>query len=86
VDEFHLRAREATLEPAGRTGSEAGMRLLDVGCSIGVSACHLAAEHGCHVTGIDLTSDYIEVTNALAEWTRLTSRKVSISPGQNMCR
>lgn len=74
VDEFHIRGREATLELAGRAGIEAGMRVLDVGCGIGGSARHLAMEHGCHVTGIDLTRDYIEVATALAERTGLAER------------
>lgn len=74
VDEFHIRGREATLELAGRTDIEAGMRVLDVGCGIGGSARHLAAELGCHVTGIDLTRDYIETATALAQRTGMANR------------
>jgi ubiquinone/menaquinone biosynthesis C-methylase UbiE len=74
VDEFHIRGLEATRELAARTGIDAGMRVLDVGCGIGGSARHLAAERGCHVTGIDLTRDYIEVATALAERTGLANR------------
>ena len=76
VDEFHIRGREATLELAGRVNIEAGIRVLDVGCGIGGSARHLAAEYGCHVTGIDLTREYIEVATALAERTGLARRVV----------
>jgi ubiquinone/menaquinone biosynthesis C-methylase UbiE len=50
------------------------MRVLDVGCGIGGSARHLAAERGCHVTGIDLTRDYVEVAAALAQRTCLADR------------
>jgi ubiquinone/menaquinone biosynthesis C-methylase UbiE len=74
VDEFHIRGREATLELAGRADIETGMRVLDVGCGIGGSARHLAAERGCHVTGIDLTRDYIEVATALAQRTGMANR------------
>ena len=74
VDEFHIRGLEATRELAGRTGIDAGMHVLDVGCGIGGSARHLAAERGCHVTGIDLTRDYIEVATVLAELTGLANR------------
>jgi ubiquinone/menaquinone biosynthesis C-methylase UbiE len=74
VDEFHIRGIEATRELAARTGIDAGMRVLDVGCGIGGSARHLAAERGCHVTGIDLTRDYIEAATALAERTGLAKR------------
>jgi len=74
VDEFHIRGREATLELAGRASIEAGMRVLDVGCGIGGSARLLAAEHDCHVSGIDLTREYIEVATTLAERTGLAQR------------
>jgi len=74
VDEFHIRGREATLELAGRADIGTGMRVLDVGCGIGGSARHLAAERGCHVTGIDLTREYVEVAAALAERTGLVQR------------
>ncbi len=74
VDEFHIRGREATVELAGRVNIEAGMRVLDVGCGIGGSARHLAAERGCHVTGIDLTRDFIEVATALAQRTGMANK------------
>ena len=74
MDEFHIRGREATLELAGRMNIEAGMRVLDVGCGIGGSARHLASESGCHVTGIDLTRDYVEVATALAARTGLAQQ------------
>jgi ubiquinone/menaquinone biosynthesis C-methylase UbiE len=74
VDEFHIRGREATLELASRADIEAGMRVLDVGCGIGGSARHLAAEWDCHVTGIDLTREYIEVATALAQRTAMANR------------
>ena len=103
VDEFHTRGREPTLVLAARAGIESSMRVLDVGCGIGGSARHLAREHGCHVTGIDLNRDHIGVATALVAWSApawrcgshftmaappncLASRKVSISPGPDMCR
>ncbi|MGD8874285.1 MAG: methyltransferase domain-containing protein, partial [Gammaproteobacteria bacterium] len=57
-----------------RANIEAGMHVLDVGCGIGGSARHLAAERGCHVTGIDLTRDYIEVATALTQRTGMANR------------
>jgi len=41
--------------------------VLDVGCGLGGSARYLAAEHQCQVTGIDLTQEYVNVANALAD-------------------
>jgi len=66
VDEFHIRGRQATLELAGLAALSEEERVLDVGSGIGGSARHLAAEHGCSVTGIDLTADYCEVATMLS--------------------
>jgi len=67
VDEFHIRGREATLELARRAPLTAGQRVLDVGSGLGGSARHLAVEHLCKVVGIDLTQEYVDVANALAD-------------------
>jgi 2-polyprenyl-3-methyl-5-hydroxy-6-metoxy-1,4-benzoquinol methylase len=64
VDEFHVRGREATVELAHRASLWPGSRVLDFGCGLGGSARYLAAEHQCHVTGIDLTQEYVDVANA----------------------
>lgn len=74
VDEFHVRGREATVELAGRGSLRPGARVLDVGCGLGGSARYLAVEHGCQVTGIDLTEEYVEVANALARMVGLSDR------------
>jgi ubiquinone/menaquinone biosynthesis C-methylase UbiE len=66
VDEFHIGGRPATVEFAGQFGVRSGMRLLDVGCGLGGAARYFALEHGCHVTGIDLSGEYVGVANALA--------------------
>lgn len=65
VDEFHIRGREATVELADRADIKPGMRALDVGCGLGGSARYLAAERGCHATGIDLTQEYVDAASAL---------------------
>src|ERR1700739_4469978 len=74
VDEFHVRGREATIELAGRAALEPGSRVLDVGCGLGGSARYLAAAHGCQVTGIDLTQEYVDVANALAGMVGLSDK------------
>lgn len=71
VDEFHIRGREATVELARRASLKPGLRVLDVGCGLGGSARHLASEHRCRVTGIDLTKEYVDVANALADLVRI---------------
>ncbi|MCP4318885.1 MAG: methyltransferase domain-containing protein [Hyphomicrobiales bacterium] len=71
VDEFHTAGRETTLMALDDSGIEAGMRVLDAGCGIGGTARHLAQERGCRVTGIDLTSGYVEVARELTRRTGL---------------
>jgi ubiquinone/menaquinone biosynthesis C-methylase UbiE len=65
VDEFHTAGRLSTLKALEITPIEAGMHVLDAGCGIGGSARHLAKEHACRVTGIDLTSEYVDVARLL---------------------
>ncbi len=65
VDEFHTAGRKATLTALAMTALKAGMHVLDAGCGIGGTARCLAAEHGCRVTGIDLTPEYVAVARML---------------------
>lgn len=71
VDHFHTRGREATLELARRAGIARGARVVDVGGGIGGAARLLAAEHGCRVTVLDLTTDYCRVGEELTRRTGL---------------
>ena len=66
VDEFHIGGRQATVAFAEQFGPHPGMRLLDIGCGLGGAARYFAHEHGCQVTGIDLSGEYVAVANALA--------------------
>jgi SAM-dependent methyltransferase len=71
VDEFHVGGLEATQELAKHMELRAGLRLLDVGCGIGGPARYFAAEHGCRVTGIDLTEEFVRVACSLTTRTKL---------------
>jgi ubiquinone/menaquinone biosynthesis C-methylase UbiE len=66
VDEFHVGGRQATSAFAQQFEPRRGMRLLDVGCGLGGAARYFAHEHGCQVSGIDLSGEYVAVANALA--------------------
>lgn len=66
VDEFHVGGRQATMAFAEQFGLRPGMRLLDIGCGLGGAARYFAHEHGCRVSGIDLSEEYVNVANALA--------------------
>ncbi|MGF6229593.1 SAM-dependent methyltransferase [Inquilinus ginsengisoli] len=65
ADEFHLGGLAATAELATDLGLGPDTHLLDVGCGVGGPARHLAAAHGCRVTGIDLTAEFVEAAKAL---------------------
>jgi ubiquinone/menaquinone biosynthesis C-methylase UbiE len=80
VDEFHIGGRAATKELAQQLALSASDRVLDIGCGLGGPARQIAAQYGCHVTGIDLTRDYVEAGNVLSGWLRLEER-VSLQHG-----
>ena len=71
VDEFHVGGRPATTELVAHLGATSDSRLLDVGCGIGGTARFMASTTGSHVTGIDLTPEYIDVARTLSAWTSL---------------
>jgi ubiquinone/menaquinone biosynthesis C-methylase UbiE len=66
VDEFHIGGREATEAVAAQMHLHPGMRLLDIGSGIGGPARYFASAHGCHVTGIDLTPEYVRTAQTLS--------------------
>ena len=71
ADEFHVGGLEATQELARQMELRAGLRMLDVGSGLGGPARYFAAEHGCAVTGIDLTEEFVRVARSLTTRTRL---------------
>ncbi|MEP0323094.1 class I SAM-dependent methyltransferase [Bauldia litoralis] len=72
ADEFHLGWRPATVAFATALGFPRGAHVLDIGAGIGGPARHFAEGHGVRVTGIDLSSDYVEAANALTRRCGLT--------------
>jgi SAM-dependent methyltransferase len=74
VDEFHIGGRKATAEFMEKLGLRPEMRVLDVGSGLGGPARFVANTYGCHVTGIDLTPEYVEVAKALARRVGLDKR------------
>jgi len=71
VDEFHIGGAQATEAFAAKLPFEAGHRLLDVGCGLGGPARFFARRFDAHVTGIDLTPEYVEVAERLSALTGL---------------
>ncbi|WP_148360408.1 class I SAM-dependent methyltransferase, partial [Acidisphaera rubrifaciens] len=67
VDEFHIGGRAATQALAAQLALRPDMHLLDVGCGPGGASRYFAQTHGCRVTGIDLTEDYVRVAELLSQ-------------------
>ena len=67
VDEFHIGGREATVEIAEAMDLAPAMHLLDVGCGIGGPARFLAEHYRAHVTGIDLTPEFVSAAESLTK-------------------
>jgi ubiquinone/menaquinone biosynthesis C-methylase UbiE len=69
VDEFHIGGGSATEAFANKLNFKGSDRLLDVGCGLGGPARYFANRFGAHVTGIDLTPEFIEVATELSRRT-----------------
>jgi SAM-dependent methyltransferase len=67
VDEFHIRGREATVELGKQLNLEASKHVLDVGSGIGGASRYLASVYRCQVTGLDLSEEYCQVAQMLAD-------------------
>lgn len=74
VDQLHLGGRGASRALAALGGLRSEERVLDVGCGTGGASRLLAAEFGCEVVGVDITTSFIEVAHWLSEATGLAER------------
>ena len=74
IDELHSRRRPATVELAELLAPKPGDRVVDVGSGLGGPARYLAKVHGCRVTGVDLTPEFVAVATELARLTGLSDR------------
>jgi len=74
VDEFHIGGRLATEPFVKALGLSPESRVLDLGCGLGGPARFVASATRAHVTGVDLTAEFIATGRVLTEWTGLTER------------
>ncbi len=74
VDEFHIGGRKATEHAISKLSLTKSQRVLDVGCGIGGAARAIAAHTGCHVTGVDLTPEFIEAAGTLTQLTGMEQK------------
>lgn len=74
VDEFHIGGRVATENLLEQLNFSAQDHILDVGCGLGGASRFVANKYSNHVTGVDLTQEYIETGKALCTWVKLDKR------------
>lgn len=74
ADEFHIGGGQATKALAAQLALTADMHLLDLGSGLGATARMLATLHGCRVTGIDLSEEYVAVATSLTRRMGLADR------------
>ena len=74
LDQFHSRGLAATIDLGKALAPSPETSVLDIGAGLGGPSRHLAATHGCHVTGIDLGPSYVEAAIYLAERVGLAAK------------
>jgi ubiquinone/menaquinone biosynthesis C-methylase UbiE len=70
----HIGGRAATDRLIAKAGIKKGSKVLDVGCGLGKTACRLASEIGCSVTGIDIMPKMVEQAKATAKKAGVSDR------------
>ena len=73
-DQFHTGGLAATEHLVAQLGITAATSVLDVGCGIGGTSRFVADATGAHVTGVDLTPEFIETAKALGAMVGLSGR------------
>jgi ubiquinone/menaquinone biosynthesis C-methylase UbiE len=74
ADEFHFGWHPATVAFGAAVGLAPGEEVLDIGCGIGGPARYFAEAHGCLVTGIDLSFDFLDAATGLTRRCGLAER------------
>jgi ubiquinone/menaquinone biosynthesis C-methylase UbiE len=71
LDEFHIGGRQASEDFLDQLNFTVDDHLIDVGCGLGGTSRFVADRYKSKVTGIDLTSEYIEAGKSLCDWVGL---------------
>ncbi len=74
ADEFHIGGRQATVDLAAEIAPTAGMHLIDIGCGLGGPSRFFAQNYNCHVTGVDLSEEYVITAGSLSRRVALDGR------------
>lgn len=73
-DQFHTGGLAATEHLIRQLSISPDTRVLDVGCGIGGTSRYIADATNAHVTGVDLTPEFIETARALGAMVGLSER------------
>ncbi|MGB5212834.1 MAG: class I SAM-dependent methyltransferase [Anderseniella sp.] len=68
IDEFHIGGRVASAEFLDQLSLTNQSHVLDVGCGLGGPARFAASHYGSTVSGIDLTSEFVQTGQVLCQW------------------
>jgi SAM-dependent methyltransferase len=74
IDEFHTAGRKGSMLVFPLLKLQPRMHVLDCGSGLGGPARFAAKEYKCHITGVDITQEFVDVA------TMLTSRIKDIAP------
>ena len=76
IDQYHARGIAATVDLGKRMPISENQRIIDIGCGLGGPARYFAKQFQCFITGIDITSSFVEIGN---RFNKLTSMSNSVS-------
>jgi ubiquinone/menaquinone biosynthesis C-methylase UbiE len=74
ADEFHIGGRPATVDFVAAFQPAAGTHWLDIGSGVGGPSRYIAQHCKCHVTGVDLSKEYVELAGSLSRRVGLGDR------------
>jgi ubiquinone/menaquinone biosynthesis C-methylase UbiE len=85
LDQFHVLGFQATVELAALCNISPQTKVLDIGSGLGGASRYLAKNFGCHVTGIDLSPEFVEASRYLTRRTGLEANaKFEVADAINM--
>ncbi len=76
VEEFHIGGRQASADFLDQLDLTSEDSVLDVGCGLGGVARFAASRYGSHVTGVDLTEEFVQTGRVMNDWLNLQNRIV----------
>jgi len=81
----HMGGLEATEELVRLCHINKDTYVLDVGCGVGATACHLAKRYGCKVVGVDISEGMIDWSNKRARREGVEDRvEFRVADAQNL--